>query len=224
MTADVCRGATASAYDAVALDYERRFVDELDAKLRDRELLDDLAGRGRGVVLDLGCGPGHIGDHVRRHGRPVIGADLSVAQATRAAARLDAVIVADAVALPFDSSTVHDVVAFYSLFHLPRVELPTALRELVRVLHPGGRAILAVHEGEGERHVTDFLGHEVSLTATFYGLDELREMAEGSGLCVVCSERRPPYPNEGSTARIHLVCERPGSGVGERSTAPAGRL
>lgn len=201
--------SAAAAYDTVAAAYERQFTDELAAKPRDRELLDEVAARSTGVVLDLGCGPGQIGAHIARSGRPVIGIDLSRVMAGRAARRLTAAVTADVLALPLPDASVSDAVAFYSLIHLPRSSLRAALREVARVLEPGGCLLLSAHEGEGEAHVTDFLGHRVDLAATFFSLDELTDTAALAGFTIVSAERRAPYEHEGSTTRLYVVAERP---------------
>jgi len=50
------------SYDAVAADYAERLGDELAHKPFDRAWLLDLAARvaGRGLIGDVGCGPGHV--------------------------------------------------------------------------------------------------------------------------------------------------------------------
>lgn len=202
------RGHTAAAYDAVAATYERQFLDELTAKPHDRQLLDEVAAHRTGTVIDLGCGPGQIGAYLARSGRPVVGVDLSVAMAARAARRLTCAVAADVLRLPFYDGSVSDVTAFYSLIHLPRAALVAALRELARVLAPGGWVAVAVHEGEGDAHVTEFLGHHVELSATLFTMDELTAAADRTGLAVVRAERRPPYENEGSTHRLYVVVTR----------------
>ena len=53
------------SYDAVAVDYEARFRDELAGKPRDRELLEELAAAVGDPVLEIGCGPGQVGVYVR---------------------------------------------------------------------------------------------------------------------------------------------------------------
>lgn len=205
------RRETARAYDTVAETYEERFVDELRHRPRDRDLLDALARRGSGPVIDLGCGPGQVGAHIRDHGRTVFGVDLSSRMAARASTRLDGAVVAEIVALPVASSSVGDAVAFYSLIHLRRAEVAEALSELARVLVPGGQVAIAVHEGEGEVHASELLGHDVNVDATFFSVEELRAAATRVGFRVQLAERRPPYGNEGVTVRIHLICEVPES-------------
>src|SRR4051794_6661184 len=109
----------ARAYDAVAGEYEERFLNELASKPLDRQLLDDaVRERHGGVVLDVGCGPGQIGRYLRHKRNTVIGVDVSHAMAVRAAARLAGAVVADMRSLPFREGAVSALVAFYSLIHL----------------------------------------------------------------------------------------------------------
>lgn len=167
----------APSYDAVASAYEQRFVDELDGKPRDRELLAAFveALPSRGPVLDVGCGPGQIGAFVgSRCDRPVLGVDVSAAMAKAATTRLDGGVVGDVLRLPFASGHVAGVVAFSSLIHLRRGELTAAATEIARVLRPGGQALASFHEGEGEIRVEEFLGEAVPFVATLFALDELR--------------------------------------------------
>lgn len=198
---------TAQAYDAVAADYDERFRNELRDKPRDRELIDALATRGSGVVLDVGSGPGHIGARIRTFGRPVVALDLSHAMAKLAARRLDAAAVADMIYLPVGTATVADLIAFYSIIHVPRSTIAAVLSEFARVLEPHGHALLSAHEGTDNVTVDEFLGHRVELAATFLTLDELVDAAHDANLTVITAERRAPYPNEGSTHRLYIELE-----------------
>jgi hypothetical protein len=51
-----------ASYDQVAQQYTEAFFEELARKPFDRQLLDTFAERirRRGMVCDLGCGPGHV--------------------------------------------------------------------------------------------------------------------------------------------------------------------
>ena len=200
-----------ASYDAVAGDYEQRFLGELAGKPRDRELLAAFltALPPEGHVLDVGCGPGQIGAFVRGlradgDPRPVVGVDLSAVMARSAAARLDAGVAADVLALPVRSGRAAGVVAFYSLIHLPRHALVAAVRELARVLAPGGRVLASFHEGEGEVRVDEFLGASVPFAAELYVLDEVVAAFEAGGLRVDVSERRPTYADEGGEFRLYV--------------------
>jgi trans-aconitate methyltransferase len=76
--------STRRSYDAVAAQYAATIGDELRHKPLDRALLNlisDLAVEG--VMLDLGCGPGHVAAHLAERSS-VIGLDLSEAMAAEA--------------------------------------------------------------------------------------------------------------------------------------------
>ena len=75
-----------SAYDAVAGEYVRRIYDELKDKPLDRQLLEQFAGelRGKGLVCDLGCGPGQVARSLHESGIEVCGVDLSAASSPAA--------------------------------------------------------------------------------------------------------------------------------------------
>lgn len=198
----------AAAYDIVASDYDERFRDELDGKARDRELLDRLAAGASGIVLDVGSGPGHIGARVKASGRCVVGIDVSAVMSRAAAGRLDGALVGDMTHLPVATASISGIVAFYSVIHLPRDLLGDTLSEFARVLEPGGHLLLSAHEGTEDVTVTEFLGHQVDLSATFFSLEEIVGAAVDAGLTPVSTERRPPYSHEGSTTRLYVELEK----------------
>ena len=111
------------SYDALAVDYEARFRDELAGKPRDRELLEELAAAVGDPVLEIGCGPGQVGAYVHARGRRVVGVDLSREMVALARGRLGDALVADMRELPIAPESAGGVVAFYSVIHLPRADL-----------------------------------------------------------------------------------------------------
>jgi SAM-dependent methyltransferase len=94
-------------------------------------------------VLDAGCGPG--ADAAAR-GRGAVGVDRSAVMCATAAARGVAVAQADAHALPFAGGRFGAAVADRVLVHL--AEPDVALRELARVVRPGGRVVVSDPEQE----------------------------------------------------------------------------
>jgi SAM-dependent methyltransferase len=197
-----------ASYDHVAARYEEEFRNELVAKPRDRELLAAFAATGDPVV-EVGSGPGQVGEFVRQHGRRVIGLDLSLAMTRLAAGRLESAVAADMRQLPFGSGRLGGLLAFYSVIHLLRSQLLPTCREFHRVLRPGGRLLLSAHEGQGEKEVGEFLGEPVPFVATLFSLSELTGAASASGLSVIMAERRDPYETESPTVRLYIEAVRP---------------
>lgn len=107
-------------------------------------------------VLDVACGPGNFTSYFARRlsGESVaIGIDNSVAmlaQAARTNADRRAVYIrADAHALPFGDATFDAVCCFAALYLIP--DPNQALREMVRVLSPGGWIAISTSYGRESR-------------------------------------------------------------------------
>jgi ubiquinone/menaquinone biosynthesis C-methylase UbiE len=198
-----------ASYDEVARKYEDRFLDELRAKPRDRELLAAFAVSVPDPIVEVGCGPGQIGMFLKQHGRRVYGLDLSSQMAKLANVRLDSALAADMHSLPLASGQLGGVVAFYSLIHVRRPALRSVLREFHRVLRTGGRALFSAHEGRDEVAYEEFLGEPVPFAATLFELDELVESTRAAGFDVTNAERRMPYPSESGTVRLYVEAIRP---------------
>src|SRR5207247_7089616 len=132
----------AESYDGAAERYAEQFFTELDRKPFDRALLDEYAKAvaGRGRVCDLGCGPGHVGRYLSSRGVDAFGIDLSAGM-VRVAQRLNPSIhfeQGDMLDLAMADDSLAGIVAFYSLIHVARASALRALREMHRVLRPGG--------------------------------------------------------------------------------------
>lgn len=99
-------------------------------------------------ILDLGCGPGALTFPLLERGHGVISMDASsemLARMQEHAARLGLearAVRGDAHDLPFASESFDTVVSAGVLEYLP--DAPRALREIGRVLRPGGTAILTM--------------------------------------------------------------------------------
>jgi ubiquinone/menaquinone biosynthesis C-methylase UbiE len=95
-------------------------------------------------VLDVACGPGHLGAAACAHGATAHGLDFSAEMVAIARSAHPEVVVTegDAEDLPYPDSTFHAVVSGFGIHHVPRPEL--ALAECGRVLKPGGRIAFTV--------------------------------------------------------------------------------
>lgn len=111
-----------------------------------------LPAPGR-ATLDLGCGEGRCGRWLAEHGHRVTGIDGSPTMARLAAEAggYERVVEADAASLPFAGAAFDLVSAFMSLHDLD--DLEGALREIHRVLEPGGRLAAAVPHPYSSAHL-----------------------------------------------------------------------
>jgi ubiquinone/menaquinone biosynthesis C-methylase UbiE len=113
---------------------------------REAELLARLLRvRGHEQAVDLACGPGTLALVFAHHVRWICGVDLTPAMLERArrsalaekTANL-AFVLGNALELPFPGASLDTAVTSYSLHHIP--DPARVIREIARVLKPGGRA------------------------------------------------------------------------------------
>ena len=101
-----------------------------------RPLLGDVVSRR---VLELGCGGGQLGGDLAAEGAEVVGLDLSRGQLRHAAALMP-VVEADGEVLPFAPGSFDLVFCSFGAIG-GFTEVRRVLREVARVLTPGGRAV-----------------------------------------------------------------------------------
>lgn len=105
--------------------------------------LASLPAPGR-LTLDVGCGEGRVTRDLRDLGHRAVGVDQSASMITAAReADLEGdYLEADAVELPFEDGSADLVISFMSLMDMD--DMAGAVRELGRVLEPGGLLVAAV--------------------------------------------------------------------------------
>lgn len=150
-------------------------------------LVADAAAGRRVRVLDCGCGTGHNLTWLRRYG-PSYGIDLTWAglQFARASG-IHGVARATAASLPFRSAEFDIVTSFDVLYSLPDPIEAAAIREMHRVLRPGGRLIVNVAALEMLRGNHSILSNELRR----YSRRLLSSRLEGGGFRVL----RASYTN-----------------------------
>jgi SAM-dependent methyltransferase len=212
MSEDASR--TRESYDELAATYTERLFSELAGKPLDRHLLNRLAEdvRGHGLVADLGCGPGHVARYLHDQGVRMLGIDLSPRMIDSARQRSPDIEfrVGDMRALDLPDGALAGIVAFYSLIHIGEPEMGATLRELRRVLAPGGLLLVAFHIGEETVHRDELWGHPVSLDFRFLMPSPMVARLIEAGFVVLERVEREPYPEvEHPSRRCYLLARSP---------------
>ncbi len=203
------------SYDSAAQAYADHLATELEQKPLDRHLLNRFAEamRGRGLVAELGCGPGHVARYLQEQGVSVVGIDLSP-EMVRVATNLNAGIdfrVGDMCALDLEDATLGGVVAFYSIVHFEPADLGRVFREMRRVIALDGLALVAFHVGEEVVHADELFGAPVSLDFRFHKPEEVSRALGEARFRVIEEIQREPYEGaEYPSRRCYLLARAVG--------------
>jgi SAM-dependent methyltransferase len=161
--------------------------------------LSRLAREGRAVrILDAGCGTGNNLNHLARYGRAV-GVDLSEEALVFCRTRGVAAARAGLLALPFADGLFDCVTSFDVIYHRWVLDDTAAVREMARVLRPGGLLLVRVPALRMLWGAHDEAVH----SRHRYRRGEVRRLLEGADLEVV----RATYAN---TVLLPLVAARRG--------------
>jgi SAM-dependent methyltransferase len=207
-----------SGYDRIAEEYARRIYGELQHKPLDRSLLDRFAKTvsDTGTACDLGCGPGQVARYLHGRGVKVCGVDLSEGMLQRARELNPGIkfYPGDMRALPFANDAFSGIAAFYAIVNLSRTEAAQAIREMWRVLQPGGQLLLAFHLGEDTSQVEeDLWGYGISLEFTFFRANTILGYLRDAEFEIDEIIEREPYAPEVEyqSRRAYLFAHKPGT-------------
>jgi SAM-dependent methyltransferase len=204
--------STRAAYDMACDAYAQKFVNELDHKPFDCELLRRFAALvgAQRPVLDLGCGPGHTTAHLTALGLKATGVDLSPRMIEKAAELFpqSRFAVGDFLSLPNASSSVAGILAFYCIVHLTPDQLLPASSEMFRVLCGEGVLLLSFHVGSEVIHVENFLGSGAALDFTFFEPDFVTSALAAAGFYAIEVHSREPYETEHPSRRCYVFAQK----------------
>jgi len=192
----------ASAYDRIA----ERFA-KARSGFRERVYVDrfiTLAAPGA-HVLDLGCGTGvPIARYLIDHGFRVTGVDSSHAMLALARDHCPEAefVLGDMTELALEGPF-GGIVAWDSVFHVPRARHERLFGEISRVLAPGAPLLLSVGGSEGE-FTAEMLGVELSYSG--YTPEESRRLLGSSGFEVLLTETDDPT----SRGHVAILCRKAG--------------
>jgi ubiquinone/menaquinone biosynthesis C-methylase UbiE len=186
-------------YDAVATDYEAAFFNET-ALQAEKYYLDEFVSylpQG-GRVLDAGCGVGIEASYFLERGLRYEGVDLSAKMISIARERNPNVIfqLSDMREMNYKEHEFDGIMALESLIHFPKGEAERIIRQLRTFLKKGGVLLLALQEGEGEKHLSFPFLPERKVLLNFYRQSELKELLQRIGFNVISSSVREALPLE----------------------------
>jgi len=134
--ATIGRVARVARYDGSAEWYDRVNAEQAPQATR---LAARLLGEGPGRLLDVGCGGGIHDRVLAENGWSVLGVDISDDQLRLARDRGVEVVEADAHELPFADGSFAAALSIFT--HTDLDDFPTVVREVARILEPGGRFV-----------------------------------------------------------------------------------
>lgn len=179
--------ANPNDYDSFAGAYAADNDVNLSNAYYERPAIMALAGEVAGRrILDAGCGSGSLAAALRERGAIMTGVDKSTGLLALARARLGPGVplhAADLGApLPFPDAAFDDVVASLVLHYLR--DWAATLRELRRVLQPGGRLIISTHH--------PFMDHDLAGGSDYFATYNItEEWTKGGQTAVLSFWHRP---------------------------------
>lgn len=195
---------------AAYVGWRRSTLGRITDRLEEELLLDRIESVQGLRVLDVGCGDGILATKLAAAGAHVTGLDASVEMLTAARRRAGAVgvvlklVEGEAERLPFPDAGFDVVLSVATLCFSPNPDRP--IREMVRVLHPGGRLVLGElarwSTWAALRRVKGWFGSSVWRTARFRSRGELTALAHDTGLREISVTGAIFYPPLGAAARV----------------------
>lgn len=150
-----------------------------------------------GVVLDVGCGPGHLTGYLRSLDVDAVGIDvvpefIDHARSAHPEARFE---LGSTHQLPHADDSAVGILAWYSLIHVPPDDLDGVLDGLRRVLAPRGTLVAGFFAGD---EVVEFQ-HKVA-PAVYWPVDEFSARLVRAGFTEVERQQRAGIADAGIRA------------------------
>lgn len=191
---------TGRAYDEVAQLYTDLFSGQITQSPLDRALLQLFADGVRDLnspVIDAGCGPGYVTEHLASLGLDARGVDASAAFIEIATATYPALEFAlgDMTSLDAADGSVAGVLCRSSTIHVPPDTLGPFFDEFVRVLAPGGQLLISFYGTNDPSEHGRAFDHQAT-TAFQCDLDAISTMLAAAGLTELSRHLRQPLPDE----------------------------
>jgi SAM-dependent methyltransferase len=208
-----------AGYDAVADRYAAEIGDELAGKPVERAMyacFAELVGPGARVG-DVGCGPGHVSDHLAVLGLTPVGVDPSPGMIAVARSRYPHLeFHVGSFDEPGDpTGSWAGAVAPYSLIHVEPADRPAAYAGLARTIASGGWLIVSFHTSDADHqpesiaHLSEWWGHDVDIDFHYLDPAEVAAGLGNAGFTVMATVDRQPWPDaEHPSRRCTILAHR----------------
>lgn len=209
--------------------WRRSTLGRITDVLEERLLVEQIGPAPGLRILDVGCGDGRLATTLAAAGAEVTGLDASLMMLAAARRRAEAagvvlaLVAGDAARLPFADRRFDRVVSVATLCFSEEPRLP--IREMTRVLEPGGRLILGElgrwNAWAVVRRLKGWLGSAVWRAARFRSRAELLPLADDASLTDVSVTGAVFYPPLAPAARVLATVDHM---IGSRTTIGAALL
>ncbi len=184
-------------YDAIAGEYDKAY-DTKDILADDKPFVEKFSSlvKPGARVLDVGCGTGRLTKFLSKKGYKVEGIDLSkkmleIAQKNFPKTKFRLM---DLRKLEYGNEEFDALFIGFTLYHLPKKEVPTALKEFNRVLKPNGILFIIHQEGSEEKIIIEPLDETRKLFVNLMNEAEFKELFDKTGFEIIGTMRRKPKP------------------------------
>ena len=207
----------------VTIDTYNNTIEDYEAHTRNLGLLEALNKfanyvEAKGKVLDLGCGWGRDAHLFYEKGFEVYGVDLSEKMINRARELYTGISfeIQDIRNLNFENESFDGIWASACLLHIPKSDLIDVLRNLHKILKPGGHIFVSVKEKLinqlDEEFTPDFRYDGSFKFWSYFELDEMLNYLKNTHFEILESVVRRGGSSYSTNPWIEIICSKPYSG------------
>jgi ubiquinone/menaquinone biosynthesis C-methylase UbiE len=192
------------AYSNISESYKNLYINELDSKPIDRKIYDLFFDRAqnKGLILEIGCGPGEISNYLWDKGLKITGIDLSEKMIAEAHKYNPSIPfeVGDVFNLKHLDNSISGIVAPYLIVNFTIKETFEAFLEIYRVLKQNSYFLLSFHIGNNNKKTfMDLITKGTNLTFTFFRVNTIKRLLKKTGFEITEVIIKEPYKGEITT-------------------------
>lgn len=204
-----------NCYNLTANEYSQKFINELDQKPFDRNILDRFSEMipSESLIYDFGCGSGQTTKYLYdKNKHQVIGLDFSENAIILARKNFPEVkfVIDDMLNSKMESFSANGIAAFYAIVHFDYDDIKRAIMEWYRLLKNNGYCLFSFHVGEESVYIQNFLDVKGANAAwRFLDTDKILEISEEIGFKVFEAVIRYPYKGfEHESKRAYIILKK----------------